>query len=106
MEKAIRRELGQRIEGLRMERRWSQERLGRKVGTSRYQVSRWENGTHMPQLGHLIALSEALEISIDELVTGRRPRLPHPKVFSLEERRMAAEHLNSLAALMKLQTPD
>lgn len=105
-EKAIRREMGQRIEDLRTERRWSQERLGRKVGTSRHQVGRWENGTHMPQLGHLIALSAALEVTIDELVSGRPPRLPHPKVLSLEERRRAAQHLNGLAALLKLPTPD
>lgn len=89
-----------------MERRWSQERLGRKVGTSRHQVSRWESGSYMPPLEHLIALSAALEVSIDELVTGRPPRLPHPKVLSLEERRTAAQHLNGLAALLKLQTPD
>ena len=45
----------------------SQEELAAVVGVSRQAVSKWENGDAMPDLAKLLALAEALNISLDTL---------------------------------------
>lgn len=45
----------------------TQDDLAEKVGVSRQSVSKWETGDCMPDVSKLIALSCALEVSIDEL---------------------------------------
>lgn len=64
----------------------TQEQLGEKVGVSFQAVSMWEHGDSMPDTGHLVALSETLEISLDRLLKdGIRPDWElKPPVFSAE----------------------
>ena len=45
----------------------SQEELATQVGVSRQAVSKWETGEAMPDLNKLLALSDALGVSIDRL---------------------------------------
>ena len=45
----------------------SQESLAEKIQVSRQAVSKWETGEAMPDMAKLIALADALEISIDAL---------------------------------------
>lgn len=49
----------------------SQEELASRLGVSRQAVSKWETGDAQPDLARLVALADALEISLDVL-TGRR----------------------------------
>lgn len=49
----------------------SQEELAARLGVSRQAVSKWETGDAQPDLARLVALADALEISLDVL-TGRR----------------------------------
>lgn len=49
----------------------SQEELASRLGVSRQAVSKWETGDAQPDLARLVALADALEISLDAL-TGRR----------------------------------
>ena len=45
----------------------SQEELAERLGVSRQAVSKWETGDAQPDLTRLVALADALEISLDEL---------------------------------------
>lgn len=46
---------------------FSQEALAEKIQVSRQAISKWENGDSYPDLPKLIALSNALDISLDQL---------------------------------------
>ncbi|MBJ8350062.1 helix-turn-helix transcriptional regulator [Streptococcus zalophi] len=57
----------------RNKRKLSQEDLARELFISRQAISKWENGEATPDLENLVSLSELLELSLDELVTGKKP---------------------------------
>lgn len=60
--------IGENILKLRKEKRLSQEELGEMVGVTRQTISNWELNETIPDTNQLIALSKALNISIDDLV--------------------------------------
>ena len=51
----------------RKRRGMSQEELAARVGVSRQAVSKWELGDAAPDLSRLLALADALDISLDVL---------------------------------------
>jgi len=59
----------------RKRRGLSQEELAGMVNVSRQAVSKWETGDAMPDLNKLLALADALDISLDELC-GRETKAP------------------------------
>ena len=61
---------GKFIAQRRRERGLTQEALGEKLGVTNKTVSRWETGTYMPGIDMLEPLSEALGISVHELLRG------------------------------------
>lgn len=63
---------GKFIAQLRKEKGWSQQALGDRLGVTNKTVSRWENGNYMPDIGILEDLCAVLEITINELFSGRR----------------------------------
>jgi transcriptional regulator with XRE-family HTH domain len=83
------RELGARIARLRGEKGWTQPDLARRLEVSRERLSKWERGKHEPPLDMVIALCDALEVSIDELVTGS----PAPQAAECVETLQAAERI-------------
>ena len=72
-EARVRRELGQRIVGKRIERGMSQVALAKVLGIDRSRLGKWERGHHAPLLAQLMALATVLGSSLDELLTGRSP---------------------------------
>ena len=52
----------------RKEKGYSQEELSVKLGVTRQTVSKWENGSAMPDLKKLTELAEFFEVSMDELL--------------------------------------
>lgn len=50
----------------------TQSELGEKLGVTGKTISRWENGNYMPDISLLIPLTETLEISLNELLTGTK----------------------------------
>ncbi len=60
---------GNFLHELRVRRGLTQYQLGALVGVSDKAVSKWENGSSKPQSNILYKLSEALGISVDELLT-------------------------------------
>ena len=57
----------------RRERGLNQEQLAEKIGVSRQAVSKWETGEASPDLPNLLALADALDVSLDTLC-GRADR--------------------------------
>lgn len=64
--------IGKFIAELRKEKGLTQEKLGEKLGVTNKTVSRWENGNYMPDIEMLSILSEELDVSINELISGER----------------------------------
>ena len=64
--------LGETVQKLRRERRFSQEALAEAVGVSRQTVAKWENGESVPDLNMAFRLAEVLGTTVDFLA-GRRP---------------------------------
>ena len=64
--------IGKFIAELRKEKNMTQQQLGDKIGVSFKTISKWENGRGMPDLSSLKPLSESLDISINELLSGEK----------------------------------
>ena len=62
--------IGKFIAKKRKEKNMTQEELARILGVTNKTVSRWENGNYMPDLSLLKLLSEALGVSLNELLSG------------------------------------
>lgn len=64
----------ERLLEIRKNRGMSQEALAEKIGVSRQAVSKWETGDAQPDYTKLVALADALEVSLDYLC-GREPQV-------------------------------
>ena len=76
--------LGNNIFELRKKERISQEKLGERVGVTRQTVSNWELDQTVPDANQLLALSKALNTSIDLLVENDIQNLLEQKVGNVE----------------------
>jgi len=64
--------IGKFIAELRKTKNMTQQQLGEKIGVSSKTISKWETGKGMPDLSSLKPLSDCLEISINELLSGEK----------------------------------
>lgn len=64
------KKIGKRIQKVRYNKKLTQERLAEKAGITPVYVSQLERGAKQPSLSVLIHLAEALDISIEWLLTG------------------------------------
>ena len=62
--------LNERIYELRTKHKMSQGDLAEALGVSRQSVSKWEVGSAVPEIEHLLHLSEIFGVTLDELVKG------------------------------------
>lgn len=76
-------QIGKFIAELRKEHGFTQEQLGDEIGVTNKTVSRWETGTYLPPADALLAMSELFDVSINEILSGKR--------LSKEEYKEAAE---------------
>lgn len=60
--------LSDKIIKLRKESGWSQEDLAEKMNVSRQAISRWENGTALPDANNILQLSKLFNITADYLL--------------------------------------
>ena len=65
--KLTNQDIGGRIRALRLARNMTQEQLGRALSLTAQAVSKWENGSSLPDIQLLPALSEQLGVTIDAL---------------------------------------
>lgn len=63
-------EFKDRLKILRMNRNIKQEELADIIGVTRNTIVRWERGDGEPRLSDIIKLSQVLNVSTEELVTG------------------------------------
>lgn len=63
--------LGNRIAQLRRQKGLKQEDMAEALGVSPQAVSKWENDMNCPDISLLPALAKLLEISVDELLSGK-----------------------------------
>ena len=76
-------QIGKFIAELRKEQGFTQEQLGEKIGVTNKTVSRWETGTYLPPADALLIISELFNVTINEILSGKR--------LSKEEYKEAAE---------------
>ena len=66
--------LNERIRKLRLERKWSQVDLAKKLNVTKQSVSNWENDNIQPSSDRLVKLARVFSVSTDHLLglEGRR----------------------------------
>lgn len=57
---------------LRRQHGYTQQQLGERLGVTNKTVSRWETGIYLPPADMLLELSELYDVSINELLSGKR----------------------------------
>lgn len=60
--------ISRQLQEQRKKHNMSQEDLASKLKISRQAISKWENGTSLPNFANVIAISEIFDISLDELI--------------------------------------
>ena len=61
--------IAQNIQATRLVAGMTQEQLAEAVGVSRQTIAKWESGETSPDLDHAAALADALDTTVDGLVT-------------------------------------
>jgi transcriptional regulator with XRE-family HTH domain len=84
-ERRIYMEIGNKIFELRKNKRLSQEMLAEKVGVTRQTISKWELNETFPDIKQAKELSNALNVSLDELVSNDIGDLVVEKVSNTEK---------------------
>ena len=92
-ERSEKMDLGKNILRSRKSLRLSQEKLGDEIGVTRQTISNWECNLTTPDAYQLIALANALHVSIDSLVGHSQESLLVEKVTNVEEEIMKANRL-------------
>ena len=62
--------VGKFLAELRKKEKLTQEDLGEKIGVTNKTISRWENGTYMPDIEMFLILSKFYNVSVNELLCG------------------------------------
>jgi transcriptional regulator with XRE-family HTH domain len=65
---SVQQKLGKKIQGLRKDNKFTQEKLGELTGLDRTYISDIERGVRNPSLKSLQKLSKALNVPMSELV--------------------------------------
>lgn len=77
--------IGNRIGILRREKGLTQDSLAELLDVSPQAVSKWENDQNCPDIGLLPKLAEILDVSVDELLSGKKA--PDVKMVPESERK-------------------
>jgi transcriptional regulator with XRE-family HTH domain len=72
----IQMEFGERLQSLRKDKGYSQERIAEELGVSRQSVSKWERGETFPEMDKVVTLSNILGVSTDFLLKGEEEKEP------------------------------
>ena len=62
------RKVGRKISQYRRQGNISQDELAEEMYVTRQLVSKWENGTGVPKIDHIIDLCEIFNVSIEDLL--------------------------------------
>ncbi|NVY97135.1 helix-turn-helix transcriptional regulator [Lactobacillus sp. DCY120] len=64
-------ELAQNLKKYRKLAQLSQQEVADSLQISRQSISKWENGTHLPDLHNIQRLGKLYQVSLDELINGK-----------------------------------
>ncbi len=81
---------------LRKEKEYSQEYLAAKLDVTRQTISKWENGTAMPDLKKLVELAELFGVTMDALLGISEYSSDKAEAFREEDRKNANDYTNQL----------
>ena len=87
MEIIMEKTLGMRIADLRRAKGMKQDELAEKLGVSPQAVSKWENDVSCPDIMLLPKLAKELDVTVDELLTGRDESAPAVQLVPEEKRK-------------------
>ena len=96
--------LGIRIADARKNKGYTQEEFSQLLGVSPQAVSKWENGISCPDIMLLPKISQLLEISTDELLTGNAPKTDD--VPKEEKEIKTAVDISKLKLRIRVLTPN
>ena len=91
----LRRAFAGRLKELRKQKNLTQKALALRIGANYQQLNKYECGLHTPPLDKLVSLAEALETTVDYLVTGDPAQNVPLYNSQLLERFKALEGFNS-----------
>jgi len=74
--------MGRFLAELRKENNLTQAELGEKLGVTNKTISRWETGNYMPPVEMLEELSDMYEMTINELLSGKKLSSEEYKVMA------------------------
>lgn len=66
----LRKVFGARLKQLRKQRHWAQKELAARVDIRFQLLNKYESGQHLPPAETLIRLAQALDTTVDHLLTG------------------------------------
>ncbi len=75
-------QIGRFIASCRKEKNLTQEQLAEKLGVTSKSISRWENGRNMPDLSLFHPLCDELDITINDLIQGKKLSVEEQKKYS------------------------
>ena len=79
--------LGKRIAALRRKKELKQDDLAQMLEVSAQAVSKWENDQSCPDISLLPKLAKALDVSVDELLSGKQESQPAVTMVPEEARK-------------------
>ena len=94
-------EFNNRLYELRKQKGLSQEELASRINVSRQTISKWEIGDSTPDMEKLVALSDLFEVSLDELILGKKPEpaantAPTPEMTRFLEEKVLTDEKKGL----------
>lgn len=105
---ALQEEVGRRIRALRLSRGWTMSQLAEATDMSVQYVSEIEHGKKSMTISKLYSMAQALEVSVDRLISeqGKRRGASEEVIQLLEEmtpldRELAAHMLEITASLLR-----
>lgn len=96
-------EIGRYIKQRRIEKSLTQRELAEQLNISFQAVSKWETGTTLPDTSILLALSDVLVVSVDQILNAGEFRERMNKQINIEEVKMS---LKSILKLRKTLGPN
>ena len=78
-------DIGKNIKKLRTQKDITQEQLAERLHVTRQAVSNWENGKTQPDVETLSMLAECFEISVEELIYGKKEEPAKEKRVVIEK---------------------
>ncbi len=61
-------DIGSKISELRKAKKWSQEDLAKKVGSSRVMIGNYERNSNTPSIDIILKITKVFDVSVDYLV--------------------------------------